>query len=266
VCAIALRVDDASTAIARARALLAPDWRDPIGAGERRIPAVRAPDGMLIYLAERDPSGRSIYDDDFHLVDAQSADGLLDVDYVTQALPHASIDTFVLFYRAVLGLQSEGLCEVADPYGLIVNRTMMSTNRRVGFHLNVSESRMTATGRFISASAGAGIHHIAFATDDIIATVRRMRERGTRMLPVPSNYYADLAARWKLDDLMLTTLQRYDLLYDRDDDGELIHAFSETFADRHFFEFVQRRGYRPSGVANAAVRLAAQARRAVAAR
>ena len=52
VCAMAIRVDDAARAQARARALLCPDWQEPIGAGERRIPAVRSPDGTLIYLVQ----------------------------------------------------------------------------------------------------------------------------------------------------------------------------------------------------------------------
>ena len=42
VCAMALRVDDAAQAVARSEALLCPEWREPVGPGERRIPAVRA--------------------------------------------------------------------------------------------------------------------------------------------------------------------------------------------------------------------------------
>ena len=49
------------------RALLCPEWQERVGEGERRIPALRAPDGTLIYLVQPDPSGRSIYDDDFRL-------------------------------------------------------------------------------------------------------------------------------------------------------------------------------------------------------
>jgi 4-hydroxyphenylpyruvate dioxygenase len=52
VCAMAIRVDDAARTVARAQALLCPDWQEQVGSGERRIPAVRAPDGTLIYLVE----------------------------------------------------------------------------------------------------------------------------------------------------------------------------------------------------------------------
>ena len=68
VCAMALRVDDAARTLDRARALLCPDWQERIGAGERHIPAVRAPDGTLIYLVQPEAGGRSFWEDDFDLL------------------------------------------------------------------------------------------------------------------------------------------------------------------------------------------------------
>ena len=260
VCAMALRVDDAARAMARAAALLCPEWHEPIGPGERRIPAVRAPDGTLIYLVAPDPSGRSIYDDDFTLFQATTPEsGELGVDHVAQALPHGRMDGFVLFYRAIFGLQPQQLWELPDPYGLIQSRAMVSDDGSVRLPLNISESRETATGRFVSAYAGAGVHHIAFATDDIVATVRQLASLGARVLPIPANYYDDLAARHGLEDARLAELSALNLLYDRDDNGEFLHAYTETFHDRFFFEIVQRRGYQGFGAVNASVRMAAQA-------
>ena len=261
VCAVALRVDDAALAVRRAEALLCPEWREPIGAGERRIPAVRAPDGTLVYLVQPDPSGRTIYDDDFRLFPEPSPPALLsDVDHLAQALPVGRMDNFVLFYRAVFGFVPEKLWEIADPYGLVRSRTMVSPEGSIRLPLNISESRQTATGRFVTTFAGAGVHHIAFATSDILRTLEQLTARGARILPIPANYYEDLAARWDLDDSHLAQLQRHNLLYDRDEDGEFLHAYTDTFDDRFFFEIVERRGnYRQYGAVNAGVRMAAQA-------
>jgi 4-hydroxyphenylpyruvate dioxygenase len=52
------------------------------------------------------------------------------------------------------------------------------------------------------------------------------------------------------------------LLYDRDDGGEYLHAYTDPFDDRFFFEVVERIGdYRGYGAVNAAVRMAAQSQR-----
>ena len=281
VCAVAFRVDDASRAIQRADALLCPEWRERIGPGERRIPAVRAPDGTLIYLVQPDASGRSIYQDDFHLFQEQSLPALLDspalpdspavldspalldsVDHVAQALPVGRMDNFVLFYRAVFGFVPQQLWEIADPYGLVRSRTMVSPEGSIRLPLNISEGRQTATGRFVTTLAGAGVHHIALATQDILAALRHLAARGTRALPIPANYYEDLAARWGLDDARIAQLAEANVLYDRDDEGEYLHAYTAAFDDRFFFEIVQRCGnYQQYGAVNAAVRMAAQAQR-----
>jgi len=261
VCAMALRVDDAERAVDRAEALLYGTWRERIGEGERPIQAVRAPDGTLVYLVQPDGSGHSIWEDDFHLFPEVEESGLTCIDHVAQALPFGRMDSFVLFYRAVFGFVLEQLWELPDPYGLIQSRAIVSPDRTVRLPLNFSESRKTATGRFVSASAGAGVHHIAFASDEIEGTLTSLSKAGAPMLPVPANYYDDLAARLGLDDDLLTELQRFGLLYDRDEQGDFSHAYTETFEDRFFFEIVQRRGgYQQFGAVNAAVRMAMQTR------
>ncbi|MBV8091716.1 MAG: VOC family protein, partial [Acetobacteraceae bacterium] len=261
VCAFALRVDEATAAMERARTLLCPEWSEPLGPGERNIPAIRAPDGTLIYLVAPAGSGRSIWDDDFELFEnqQQSPGDLTAVDHLAVALPAGRMDTFVLFYRAVFGFTPDQLWELPDPYGLIRSRAMSSTDGSVRIPLNISESRETATGRFVSSYAGAGVHHIAFCTADICRAVERIAERGAKMLPIPANYYDDLGAKWGLDDAALAGLQRLNLLYDRDNSGEFRHAYTISFADRFFFEAVERHGYRGFGAANASVRMAAQA-------
>jgi 4-hydroxyphenylpyruvate dioxygenase len=261
VCAMALRVDDVAAALTRAEAMLCPPWRESVGAGERSIPAVRAPDGTLVHLVAPDASGRSIWEDDFALVPHAEGAGLAGIDHVAQALPVGRMDGAVLFWRAVFGFTAEKLVEIPDPFGLIRSRAMISGEGSVRLPLNVSESRETATGRFVSAFAGSGVHHIAFATGDVAATADVALRAGARMLAIPENYYEDLAARWGLDDAVLDELRRLDLLYDRDEGGEFMHAYTEAFEERFFFEIVERRGSRGFGAANAGVRMAAQAGR-----
>lgn len=262
VCAMAIRVDDAARALERARELLCPEWHERIGAGERQIPAVRAPDGTLIYLIETEPGGRTFWEDDFVLspLGGQSA-GLETIDHVVLALPAGRMATYVLFWRGVFGLVPQPQLDTPDPYGLVQSRALISPNGRVRLVLNASESRATSTGRFVSAYAGAGVHHVAFASADIQRTAQEYETRQASLLAMPVNYYDDLSARWGLDDAALGALQRQGLLYDRDGQGEFWHLYTGAFHDRFFFEAVQRRnGYAGFGAANAPVRAAAQAR------
>jgi 4-hydroxyphenylpyruvate dioxygenase len=55
-------------------------------------------------------------------------------------------------------------------------------------------------------------------------------------------------------------LRRRNILYDRDEGGEFLHACTRRFEGRFFFEIVERRGYKGLWTVNAPILLAAQAR------
>lgn len=263
VCAIALRVDDPQRIVARAEALQYPVWRERIGEGERRIPAVRAPDGMLVYLVEDPAAGlRPIWEDDFHLEPGAGTGHLLGIDHAAQAVVPGMLDSFVLFYRTLFGLEPDALWELPDPYGLVRSRAFVGGQGSVRLPLNVSESGRTGTGRFVSALAGAGVHHIAFATADAAAAVDEAGARRAPLLDIPENYYEDLGARFGLKDEELAALAKRHLLYDRDPDGGTFHhAYTHPFRERFFFEIAARGSdYAGFGAANAPVRMAAQRR------
>ena len=262
VCAMALRVDDPERALARARALLIPDWFERTGAGERRIPAVRSPDGMLIYLVGRGGPDLDFWSQDFVLAAGEGASaGLARIDHLAFALPAGRLDTYVLFWRSLFGLAPLPVFDLPDPFGLIQSRAMVNEAGTLRLTFNISDARETVTNRFVSAVAGASVHHVALATADAGHSAASLRAAGAPILPIPRNYYDDVASRLSLDPAVVDELEPLGLLYDEDAHGQFRHGYTQTFQDRFFFELVERRGgYAGFGAPNAAVRMAAQAR------
>ena len=261
VCAMALRVSDPAATLARAEALLIQVWHEPTGPGERRIPAVRGPDGTLVHLVDSNEAAPGFWAQDFDLVPMPPGDALIDgVDHLAIALAPGQLDTFVLFWRGLFGLEPQPLLDVPDPYGLIQSRAMVNATGTLRLTFNASEARETAPNRFVTTFAGAGVQHIALAAPDVAAAVGRAAGQGMPLLRIPANYYEDLAARLDLSDAALAEGERLGLLFDRDGHGEFRHAYTDTFQHRFFFELVERRGYAGFGAVNAPVRVAAQAR------
>ena len=258
VCALALRVDDAAATVARAAALECPEWRSGHAGGERDIPAIRAPDGMLVHLVQPDVSGRSIWEDDFDLQPHPAGLGLLAIDHLAQALPASGLHSAVLFWRGVFGMRVAAPVDLTDPFGLVQSQALASDGGAFRLALNVSDSRNTLTSRFVSAVSGAGVQHVAFTAADLARVVAALQGR-TPMLRIGANYYDDLAARFDLDADQVATMQRLSLLYDRDEGGELRQAYTALFDGGLFFEIVERSGNAGFGAANAPFRLAAQA-------
>ena len=110
-------------------------------------------------------------------------------------MPRGKLDGTLLFYKSVLGFEAEPVHELVDPYGLIQSRVVESRDRTVRLPLNATASPRTATARFLATYSGAGVHHIALATDDIFATMAAMRARQVPLLEIPANYYDGLAAQ-----------------------------------------------------------------------
>jgi 4-hydroxyphenylpyruvate dioxygenase len=104
-----------------------------------------------------------------------------------------------------------------------------------------------------------GAQHVAFACSDIFAAARHLRGRGLQLLPIPDNYYRDLASRTELDPGQVAAMQKLGVLYDSAGGGQFLHFYTSMIADRLFFEVVQRiGGYAGYGASNAPVRMAAQ--------
>ena len=262
VCALGLRVSDAAKALARARLHLAQPFHQPVGPGELEIPAVRGLEGSLFYLVGRHGARGSIWEIDFDLDSSPGAAdaGLTRIDHMVQVAHFGWLASWVLFYRSLFGFEAAPELEIADPNGLIQSQVVESPDGRTRIALNVSQSHGTAAGRFLSEFFGGGVQQIAFSTEDIVATAERLEANGVPLLPIPGNYYDDLESRFDIAAELLDSLRRHNILYDRSEDGEFFQLFTDTFADRFYFEIIERRGYRQFGAANAPIRLAAQAR------
>jgi 4-hydroxyphenylpyruvate dioxygenase len=255
VAALALESADPGRSAARAEAFRAPVLPRTRGAAEADLSAVAAPDGTQVFFARTGPEG---WPADFLPTGTQAGAGagLTHVDHVSLTQPFDSFDEAALFYRAVLGMEPQAVTEYAAPFGLVRSRAVTGPDRRVRLALSVSLLRRGEWAPGVPAP-----QHIAFATDDIIATARAMQAAGAPLLAVPANYHDDLDARLEPDPALLAAVRECGLFYDEDGTGRYLHLFTEVLGSRVFFEVVQRLdGYDGYGAANAPVRMAAHRR------
>jgi 4-hydroxyphenylpyruvate dioxygenase len=262
ICALGVSVENVASAMRRAQGLQIPRFAQSPQSNGSAIPCVQGVGGSQLYLVEAGSQSR-IWDAEFvPTQDAPaSADaGLLRIDHVAQTMQYEEMLSWLLYYVSLFDVAKAPLVQIADPLGLVQSQAIESPEGGLRITLNGSASSHTLSARFLQGFHGAGVQHIALASADIFASARRLRELGLAMLPIPGNYYEDLAARFGLEDTLLTQLAEFNILYDRDTDGEYFHLVSRAFAKRFFFEVVERRGYRAYGAANASIRLAAQSR------
>jgi len=117
---------------------------------------------------------------------------------------------------------------------------MSNGNGRIKFPINepADGKKKSQIEEYIDFYNGAGVQHIAVATNDIVTTVSAMRDRGVEFLYVPENYYDDLLERVGDIDEDVEVLKKHGILIDRDDEGYLLQLFTKPVVDRPtmFFE------------------------------
>ncbi len=263
VCAIGFMVDDAGKTLDRAQRLLDQPFRQAVGPGELEIPAVRGVGGSLLYFIDAKSDLARVWDVEFEPTgeDAKkNGAGLTTVDHISQSMHYEEMLTWLLFYTSLLDVAKTPEQDVLDPGGLVKSQVVQASDGALRLVLNASQSKHAMSSRFLSEAFGSGVQHIAFATSDIFATVKRLKANGVVLLPVPENYYDDVESKTDLTAEQIDALREHNLLYDRDANGEYLQAYTQTFEDRFFFEIVERRGYKGFGAGNAPIRLAAQSR------
>ena len=263
VCALGLKVDNAAATLDRAQKLLDKPFRQAVGPGELEIPAVRGLGGSLVYFVDQASELGQVWSIEFSPTGeeaSQCSAGLTVVDHISQSMHYEEMLTWLLFCTSLLDLSKTPVQDVLDPGGLVKSQVIEDAAGAVRVVLNASQSSHTQSAKFLSEAFGSGVQHIAFATNDMLATVRRLESNGVKLLPIPENYYDDLEAKTDLSTARIEELKAHNVLYDREADGEYLQAYTQTFEDRFFFEIVERRNYKGFGAANASIRLFAQTR------
>jgi len=89
---------------------------------------------------------------------------------------------------------------------------------------------------------GPGIHHLAFATNDLVDTVTQFSKRGVEFVDFPDTYYDVLRSNDEFKGFNIDEFQRSGILIDKEGDSYLLQKFIKPISDRPFFlyELVQR--------------------------
>jgi len=190
---------------------------------------------------------------------AAHAEGLslLEIDHCVGNVSLGDMDRFVAYYRDVFGFSQ--LIHYDDKvihteYSALMSKVMTNGNGRVKFPINepATGRRKSQIQEFLDYYLDAGTQHIALRTEDIVATVRRLRDYGVQFLGLPHEYYATLADRVGDVGVPMETLEELGIEADRDEEGFLLQIFTRPVQDRpsFFFEIIERHGSRGFGVGN----------------
>jgi 4-hydroxyphenylpyruvate dioxygenase len=183
--------------------------------------------------------------------------GLKYIDHCVGNVELGQMNEWVRFYEDVMGFKlliTFDDQDISTEYTALMSKVVSNGNGYIKFPINepADGKRKSQIEEYIEFYRGAGVQHIAVATDDILHTVSELRRRGVEFLYVPDTYYDDLFDRVGTIEEDMEPLRANNILVDRDDEGYLLQIFTRPVQDRPtvFYEIIQRKGAKSFGKGN----------------
>ncbi|PON52064.1 4-hydroxyphenylpyruvate dioxygenase [Parasponia andersonii] len=261
--AIAVEVDDAALAFATSLAHGARPSSPPVTLGNRAIVAeVRLyGDVVLRYVSYPNqdlgkPDQESWFLPGFEPVASEPLDfGIRRLDHAVGNV--AELGPAVSYVKGFTGFHefAEFTAEDVGTSESGLNSVVLSNNdETVLIPMNepvFGTKRKSQIQTYLEHNEGAGVQHLALASEDIFRTLREMRSRtglgGFEFMPSPPpTYYKNLKNRAGdvLTEEQIKECEELGILVDRDDQGTLLQIFTKPLGDRPtiFIEIIQRVG------------------------
>ena len=188
--------------------------------------------------------------------------GLKYIDHMVGNVGWGEMNTWVKWYEDVMGFEnflSFDDTQIHTEYSALMSKVMSNGNGRIKFPINepAEGNKRSQIEEYLDFYEGAGVQHVAVATNDIISTITEMRKRGVEFLSTPPDeYYKAVPVRLEEHNHELRedieTLKGLGIMIDADEEGYLLQIFTKPVEDRPtlFFEIIQRMGALGFGAGN----------------
>ena len=250
-CGMAFRVKDSQHAYKEVLARGAQPMDTHTGPMELKLPAIKGIGGAMLYLIDRYEGENTIYDIDFNWIEGVDRHpegcGFHTLDHLTHNVYRGRMDFWAGFYEKLFNFREIRYFDIKGEYTGLLSKAMTAPDGKIRIPLN--EEAVGGGGQieeFLMKYNGEGIQHIAFACDDLVACLDKLKAKGMKfMTPPPNTYYEMLEERLPGHGENVDELQKRGILLDgTTENGEprlLLQIFSETVFGPVFFEFIQRK-------------------------
>jgi 4-hydroxyphenylpyruvate dioxygenase len=253
---MAFRVKDGKAALELALERGAARVETVRGPGELDIPAIEGIGGSYLYLVDR-YGAEQIYDVDFEPVPSAGRDdnsvGLHTLDHLTHNVIRGRMDHWAGFYEKIFNFRQIRYFDIEGKQTALLSRAMTAPDDKIRIPLNESQDDYSQIAEYLKEYKGEGIQHLAFATDDIFATVDAMRANGVRFQDSPDTYYDMIDQRIPGHAHDVRAMRERRILIDgspETGEGLLLQIFTENMIGPIFFEVIQRKGNEGFGEGN----------------
>lgn len=245
ICAMGLYTGDA----AAAARIAASRGARPV-TGDLALPAIAGIGDSTIYFVDAAASWQALGFVPLERPDIVASKGFTAIDHLTNNVPRGELLLWARFYEDVFGFTEVRYFDIRGVKTGLQSFALRSPCGTFCIPINEGTETRSQIDEYLEQYKGPGIQHVAFLTDDILASLRALEGTPIRFLDIDDDYYREVFDRVPNVREDHAELARRNVLVDGDADGYLLQIFTHNLIGPIFVELIQRRNHASFGEGN----------------
>ena len=176
--------------------------------------------------------------------------GFLVIDHLTNNVYKGTMQRWASFYKEVFGFTEVRYFDIRGVKTGLTSYALRSPCGRFCIPINEADEKKSQINEYLDEYKGPGIQHLAFLTDDLLASLDALKGSPIDFLDIDDDYYATVFDRVPNVVEDHTRIRDHQVLVDGDDKGYLLQIFTKNLVGPIFIELIQRRNHLSFGEGN----------------
>ena len=176
--------------------------------------------------------------------------GFLTIDHLTNNVEKGTMVKWGDFYKNVLGFSEVRYFDIKGAKTGLTSYALKSPCGTFCIPINEGNEKKSQINEYLEEYKGPGIQHLAFLTNDIIASLDSLSSSKIETLSIDDDYYDEIFTKIKNVTEDHKVLREHNILIDGDDEGYLLQIFTKNLVGPIFIEIIQRKNHNSFGEGN----------------
>ena len=176
--------------------------------------------------------------------------GFIALDHLTNNVEKGTMQKWADFYKSVFAFEEVRYFDIRGAKTGLTSYALRSPCGRFCIPINEADEKKSQINEYLDEYKGPGIQHLAFITQDMLVSLRKLEGSPIEMLDMDDEYYREVFERVPNVTEDKVELRKRNVLVDGDDKGYLLQIFTKNLVGPIFIELIQRKNHSSFGEGN----------------
>ena len=182
--------------------------------------------------------------------DEVAGKGLVAIDHLTNNVYQGEMEHWCKFYKDIFGFTEIRYFDIRGIETGLTSFALRSPDGSFAIPINEGTEKKSQINEYLEEYKGPGVQHLAFTSDNICDSLRKLKSTSIETLDIDDEYYEEVFQRVPGVTEDPKELQDLQILVDGDNKGYLLQIFTRNLIGPIFIEIIQRKNHWAFGEGN----------------